>query len=58
MAQVPAYSNGDANNGNNPPQQDYVARSDKTEREHQKSVGSLNLGTGETQSSAKPKQQA
>jgi hypothetical protein len=58
MAQVPAYSNGDANNGNSPPQQDYVVRSDKTEREHQRGApGGPNL-SGATQSSAKPKQQA
>jgi len=40
-----------------PRQEDYCVRSDKTMSEHQTPVASLGLGTGETQSSAKPKQQ-
>ena len=58
MKQVPAYSNGDPNNGNNPPQQDYVRRSDVTKSEHQRPAASLGIGTGGSQSSAKPRQQA
>jgi len=54
---VPAYSNGDPNNGNSPPQEDYEVRSDKRMNEHQKpSTTAANL-SGATQSSAKPKQQ-
>jgi hypothetical protein len=58
MKQVPAYSNGDPNNGNSPPQQDYVTRSDKTLSEHQRPYASGADLSGATQSSAKPKQQA
>ena len=56
--QVPAYSNGDPNNGNNPPQENYEPRSDKHMNEHQRPAASLGIGTGGSQSSAKPKQQA
>ena len=45
-----------ANSG--PRQEDYCPRSDKHMNEHQKPAASLGLGTGATQSSAKPKQQA